>query len=158
MYRMNSKKFVINVILLSTICIFTGLYFFTFEHSLSHGIFISDIEKATDATIKDINKAANIKPINKYKDRGFDEDNEDKYTNRKLMYYWIIPTVLITMIMTYILYRISKEFKNDVKNIILNLLVVKIAELYFIFTFTKNFKDQTIDDIRQVIIKKFKEL
>jgi hypothetical protein len=35
---------------------------------------------------------------------------------------------------------------------------VKIVELYFIFTFRKNFKDQTIEGIRQSIIEKFKEL
>ena len=119
---------------------------------------MDDLEKATDTTINDISDITKTKPANKYKDKTFDGDAKDKDINRKLAFYWIIASCCITIILFFILYRISNELKDDVRNIIFNLLVVKIVELYFIFTFKRNFKDQTIDDIRKHIIEKFKEL
>jgi hypothetical protein len=158
MYRMESKRFVINTLLISLIYIFTGIYFFTFEHTITQSIYVNDLENATDTTINDISDVTKSKPTNKYKDKKFVKDAKVKDDNRNLAFYWIIASGCITIILFSILYSISNELKNDVKNIIFNLLVVKIVELYFIFTFKRNFKDQTIDGVRKSIIEKFKEI
>jgi hypothetical protein len=158
-YRLKPVKFISTLTVFSSIMLFSIIFFFTFDKSSVRSAGIEDLEDLTNATFKDIETLTTSTNSKKVDDKDFANDKRTKQKNDELFTYsfYIVLTITILLLVTLKLFS-KKDYLYNIRNIFLNIIVVKIIELYFIFVFKNNYKDQPLEVVRKEIIKKFKEV
>jgi len=158
-YRLKTLEFISMLTTFSSIILFSIIFFFTFDKSSVRSAGIEDLENLTNATFKDIETLTTSTNTKKVEDKEFVKDKRTKQKNDELFTYsfYIVLTITIVLLFTLKLFS-KKDYLYNVRNILLNIVVVKLIELYFIYVFKNNYKDQPLEDVRKEIIKKFKDV
>lgn len=158
-YRLNTLNFINITLTLTMLMLATIVFFFSFDKSSVHSAGIKDIENITDATFENIDILTTAKNSKNVENIEFEKDEKTQEKNNKLFNFSFYITLSISIILMIFLRLLNKEdFFKDFRNILYNIVVVKLIELYFIFVFKNNYKDDSIEDVRKEIIKKFKEV
>ena len=158
-YRLNTIQF-INMMLTFSLLILTAIvFFFTFDKSSVHFSGLEDIENISDNTFEDIETLTTITKSNTLDNIEFSEDKKIQQNNNKLFNFSFYIALSISILFLILLRLFNKkDFYRDFRNIIYNIVIINIIELYFVYVFKNNYKDQSIEDVRKEIIKKFKDV
>lgn len=158
-YRFKRIRFLNMLLTFSLLMLFSVIFFFTFDKELVHSVSMGDLENVTDATFEDIDQLTTISSSSEIRNKEFKKDLTSQSRNRDLFIFSFFPILIFSMLLMFLL-RITnkKEFVADIQNVFFNVAFVKAIQLYFIFTFKNNYKNQSVEEIRKTIINKFKDV
>ena len=157
-YRMEYVRFFNYTLTISLTILFSIVYFFTFDTYFVHSSAIKDIKNATSSTIDNIKEMTSVKSDKNIDKEKYEEDKTSRSKNKNIFTYSFSITILVCVISLFFLRVFTKNFYKDIKNVIFNVALVKVIQLYFIFTFKNNYKNQSLEVIRKIIIDRFKEI
>lgn len=144
---------------LSIIFLITLLYFLTFDKNLIHNISDKEIKEVTSKTSKDVYRITTLRNNSASSTKKeFKEDREDKDKNREIFLTTLLVLLAILITVLVILYRIDKNFYQNFKSSIIGIFVIKLIDLYFIYSIKQNYKGKDMEEIRKLLMDKFKNI
>ena len=158
-YRLDTITFTKTMIIFSLYSLTNAILFFYLETSVINSTSRDEFENALDSTFKNIDSLTTLRNTKKIEDREFQKDKDSEKKNSNLEYYTLISLTLLTSGLIFLLRYINRKgYISNLKNIVLNVGVVKIIQLYFIFIFKNNFRSQDVEEVRKTIMKNIKDV
>lgn len=158
-YRLDTITFVKIMIIFSLYSLTNAVLFFYLESYIINSTSQDDFKNALDSTFKNINSLTTLRNTKLIEDKDFDDDKYTEKKNKDIKYYTLSFLSVLTLGLIFLLRYINRKgYLSNLKNIFLNVGVIKIIQLYFILIFKNNFKSQDTEDVRKTIIKNIKDV
>jgi len=157
-YRLKPNKLAVNVFELSLILLFTAIFFFTFDKSLVHSLSMEDIKDMTRSTMEDITELTTISTTTEIPSRDFEKDEVSRRKNKRLFFGSVITICIVAFMSFVYIFMRSDNFTQDLRRTLLRVAAIKVIQVYFIFTFKNNYKNQSVEELRKTMITKFKDV
>ena len=158
-YRLDTITFVKLFFIFSFYSLVNVVLFFYLEGSIVNSTNRDEFQEAMDDTFKNIDSLTTLKNTKKIEDKEFQKDKDSEKKNRDIEYYTMGVLSLLTIGSLLLLRYVNRKcWAKNLRYIIFNVGVIKIIQLYFIFTFKNNFKSQDTEEVRKTIIKNIKDV
>lgn len=142
---------------LSLILLFSVIFFFTFDKSLVHSFTMEDIKDVTKNTLEDITELTTIS-TREVPPRDFEKDEVSRRKNKRLFLGSVITICVVAFMSFVYLFMRNDNFTQDLKRTLLRVAAIKVIQVYFIFAFKNNYRNQSVEELRKALITKYKDV